>query len=62
MWRDRAAFEAWSGAQKKPAGPKAKPAGPPSGAAGGGPPSIYVRPPVPTFYEGILMLESANGV
>ena len=34
--------------------------------AGGGPPggapNMFVRPPVPTFYEGILVLESAKGV
>jgi heme-degrading monooxygenase HmoA len=74
VWRDRAAFDAWSSAQKKPAGPPKAASGggaPPPGGGGppgggkpgaGGPPSIYVRPPVPAFYEGILMLESAQGV
>lgn len=62
VWRDRAAFDAWSSAQKKPTGPPKGTESPSGGGAGGGPPSIYVRPPVPAFYEGILMLESANGV
>ena len=56
VWRDRAAFDAWMGSQKKPAGP-------PKGSGGGAPPpSIYAKPPVPTFYEGILMLESEGGI
>lgn len=43
----------------KPAGAGGAPQGkPPQGK----PPSIYARPPVPTFYEGILVLESAKGV
>ena len=35
-----------------------------TGKSGGGPPggSIYVRPPVPAFYEGILKLESDKGI
>jgi heme-degrading monooxygenase HmoA len=64
VWRDRAAFEAWrastSADAKKPA---AAPAAAEEGAAAKAkPPSIYARPPVPVFYEGILVLESAKGV
>ena len=55
IWKDRASFDAWMSSEKKPS-PK------PSGGGGGGPPPIYARPPVPTFYEGILMLESGKGV
>ena len=66
VWRDRAAFEAWQGSEQRAGkpGPRAaaapeggKPAGGPPG--GGKPP--FVRKPVPTFYEGILVLESAKG-
>ena len=66
MWRDRAAFEAWQGSEQRAGkpGPQAaaapeggKPAGGPPG--GGKPP--FVRKSVPTFYEGILVLESAKG-
>jgi len=61
VWRDRAAFQAWQGAEKPQGKPAAAPAadGPPSAKK---PPSIYVKPPVPLFYEGILMLESEAGV
>ena len=58
VWRDRAAFDAWRAAEKPAAG--ATPAG--AGAGGAKPPSLYERPPSPTFYEGILVLESAKGV
>ena len=51
VWKDKASFEAWKSSEKKPQ---------PSGAAA--PPSIFARPPVPTYYEGILVLESAQGV
>ena len=61
LWRDRAAFDAWKNAPKeKPSAPPAQ--GAASGSASGGPPSIYARAPVPTFYEGILVLESPKGV
>ena len=61
VWRDRASFEAWMGAEKKPKGPPAASAG---AAAEGSrpPPQIYNKPPVPSFYEGILVLESGQGV
>jgi len=64
VWRDRDAFEGWMGAEKKGKGPAGKPAAGAKEGGGGGPPggSIYVRPPVPAFYEGILMLESATGI
>ena len=59
VWRDRAAFDAWKGTEGRAGKPKgdAKPEG-----AGGAPPSLYTRPPAPTFYEGILTLESGKGV
>jgi heme-degrading monooxygenase HmoA len=53
VWRDRSAFEKWRDSEK-PAG-KSKAAPEP-------PVNLYARPPVPTFYEGILMLESAEGI
>ena len=76
MWRDRAAFEAWQGSEQRAGkpGPHAasapeggKPAGgpPEGGKPAGGPPGggkpPFVRKPVPSFYEGILVLESAKG-
>ena len=66
VWRDRAAFEVWRGSEQragKPGPPAAsapasgKPAG--GAPAGGKPP--FVRKPVPSFYEGFLVLESAKG-
>jgi len=59
VWKDRPSFEAWQSGPKPSA---SKPAAGASAAAGGGPPQIYVKPPVPTFYEGILTLESASGI
>ena len=32
------------------------------GSAASRPAPMYAKPPVPTFYDGILMLESAKGV
>ena len=60
VWRDRAAFDAWMASEKKPAGPP-KAAGAADGAPSK-PPPLYTRPPAPTFYEGILVLESGEGV
>ena len=57
LWRDRAAFEVWRDSEKRAGKPK-----PAAGGGGGPPPNIFVRPPVPTFYESILVLESAKGV
>lgn len=64
VWKDRAAFAEWKDSEDRAGTPK-----PTAGAAAevtpkptGGPPSMFARPPVPTFYEGILMLESAKGV
>lgn len=65
VWQDRAAFEAWRDSEKPSPKPDStaasdappKPAGPPAGR-----PNIFERPPVPTFYEGILTLESEKGV
>ena len=56
LWRDRAAFEVWRDSEKRAGKPK------PAAGGGGPPPNIFVRPPVPTFYESILVLESAKGV
>ena len=58
LWKDKASFEAWRDSEKKPP--------PASGSSGGGPPAarpnIFTKPPQATFYEGILALESAEGV
>jgi len=59
VWNNRAAFEAWKSSESR-AG-KAKEGGAPAATAPS-PPSLYARPPVPTFYEGILKLESPKGV
>ena len=56
VWRDRAAFEAWQGSEQRAGKPGPQAASAPEG---GKPP--FVRKPVPTFYEGILVLESAKG-
>merc|ERR1719409_2293449 len=57
VWEDRAAFEAWKGSESRAGKPKEGGANAPA-SGGAPPPSIYSRPPVPTFYEGILMLQS----
>jgi heme-degrading monooxygenase HmoA len=74
VWKDRASFEAWRASEKKPSKPDAAdassdassssssssssaPPGPPAGR-----PNIFTKPPVASFYEGILTLESAVGV
>lgn len=51
VWKDKASFENWRASEKKP---------PPPAAAR--PPSLFTKPPVASFYEGILSLESAEGV
>jgi len=63
VWKDRDAFAAWraDSASKAKAKGEGK-GGPPKGEGKGGPPNIYTRPPVPSFYEGILALESAPGL
>jgi len=58
VWKDQECFQAWredSSKKKKSESDKQE---------GNGPPitSIYKKPPVPAFYEGILSLESAEGV
>jgi len=62
VWKDRDAFAEWraDSASKAKAKPKGEGKGDPPGK--GGPPNIYTRPPVPSFYEGILALESAPGL
>lgn len=61
LWRDRAAFEGWRGAEERAGKPKSAPA--PAGAGGGPPgrPALFARPPVPSYYEALLCLESASG-
>lgn len=56
VWKNRDAFAAW----KADSAAKSKPKG--EGGGRGGPPNIYTKPPVPSFYEGILALESAPGI
>jgi len=62
IWKNRDAFEAWkSDSATKEKGSSAKK----EGEKGGGksrPPNLFTRPPIPSFYEGILALESAKGV
>ena len=61
VWKDRAAFAEWKESEDRAGKPKPPPA---AGASKptGPPPSLFERPPVPTFYEGILMLESSKGI
>jgi len=62
VWQDKASFEEWRASESRAGKPK--PASGGAGGAGGPPasrPNIFVRPPVPSFYEGILVLESAAG-
>jgi len=54
VWKDRGAFEAWRSDSAAKPKPKAE--------GSGGPPNIYASPPVPSFYEGILALESTPGI
>lgn len=54
VWRSKVAFDEWKNSGKPP--PTV------DGAASKPPPSLYTQPPVPTFYEGILVLESAKGI
>jgi len=63
VWDTRSSFDAWMSDQKgkKPSSPSGSNAGANSATKGEGPP-IYARPPVPTFYEGILSLESSSGI
>ena len=52
VWESKENFDTWMSAQKKGKEGDAKKGGP----------SIFVKPPVPTFYEGILSLESEAGI
>lgn len=67
IWDNKACFEAWRNSEKKPA-PSNEAKGSSSSKSDGGKPSgtgrpnIFVKPPVASFYEGILVLESAPGV
>eukprot|EP00320_Phaeocystis_rex_P000982 CAMPEP_0119094822 /NCGR_PEP_ID=MMETSP1178-20130426/167523_1 /TAXON_ID=33656 /ORGANISM="unid sp, Strain CCMP2000" /LENGTH=303 /DNA_ID=CAMNT_0007078589 /DNA_START=23 /DNA_END=934 /DNA_ORIENTATION=+ len=60
LWRDRAAFEVWQGSEQRAGKPGPPAQSAPAGKPAGGP-APFVRKPVPTFYEGILVLESAKG-
>lgn len=66
VWDSKANFDAWMSESKKKKPETTKTTtGEGSDAASSkpkGPPSIYDRPPIPSFYEGILALESAPGV
>lgn len=59
VWDNKACFESWRNSEKKP--PPASEGSSGSGK-GGGRPNIFVKPPIASFYEGILVLESASGV
>lgn len=61
IWKNKAAFDAWRGAENRAGKPKAPPAAPP-GAEKPARPEIFLRPPVASFYEGILCVESAKGI
>jgi len=60
VWAAQENFDAWMADSKKNAG--SKDAGGGGGGGGGKPPPIYSRPPVPAFYEGLLVLESPEGL
>ena len=65
VWDSKASFEAWRNSDKKPAKPAA--GGDAGGDAGGGKPTagrpdIFLKPPIASFYEGVLVLESACGM
>jgi len=70
VWKDRTAFAEWKESASRPPGPRDyddQPETPNPPAAGtaqpaDGAPRLFARPPVPAFFEGILVLESANGV
>eukprot|EP00588_Corethron_pennatum_P025213 CAMPEP_0194314384 /NCGR_PEP_ID=MMETSP0171-20130528/11222_1 /TAXON_ID=218684 /ORGANISM="Corethron pennatum, Strain L29A3" /LENGTH=336 /DNA_ID=CAMNT_0039069775 /DNA_START=70 /DNA_END=1080 /DNA_ORIENTATION=+ len=61
VWAAQENFDAWMADSKKKATNKDAGGGG-EGGGGGKPPPIYTRPPVPTFYEGLLVLESAEGL
>jgi len=54
VWKNRDAFEAWRSASASK--PK------PTGDGSGGPSNIYNTAPIPSYYEGILALESVPGI
>jgi len=54
VWKNRDAFQVWKSDSTGKSRPK--------GDGNGGKPNIYIKPPVPSFYEGILALESAPGI
>lgn len=63
----QAAFEAWRGSEDRAGKPKPGGGGGAGGADGEGgppkgPPQMFAKPPEPSFYEGILVLESARGI
>jgi len=78
IWDEKANFDAWMASNKNKSSNNRKPmkgndkdnnsdnntanANPNATTKKGGPPKIYTRPPVPSFYEGILMLESKTGM
>lgn len=69
VWDDKSSFDAWmeDSKQKKDTNTNRTTVentnkSDNGGGSGGGPPKIYTKPPVPTFYEGILLLESKHGI
>jgi len=61
VWRDRAAFEVWQGSEQRAGKPGPPAASAPAGGPPGGGKPPFTRKPLPTFYEGFLVLESAEG-
>jgi len=73
IWDEKANFDAWMASNKNNKTSNRKPTNGngngndtadanPDATQKGGPPKIYTRPPVPTFYEGILVLENKAGM
>lgn len=67
VWKDKESFDNWQLREKWRASVK-KPS-PPASDGGDGPPAaaekrpnLFIKPPVPSFYEGILTLQSSEGV
>lgn len=61
IWDSRANFDDWMSGQKNKK-PSSTPMADNAGVDAKKPPPIYTQPPTPTFYEGILSLESSPGI
>merc|ERR1712194_166948 len=55
VWKNKESFDRWMADSKASEAPQKK-------DGGSSAPAIYNQPPVPTFYEAFLVLESADGV